>query len=354
MPPVTDAHAALIVVAIALVALFLYELLHAREGAASAAAWDRFHGIAGDRGLQGTELATLEAWARRAALADPASVLIDRAVFDRYVRDRVQDLDRIEEAPPGSEARKSRLEELARLRRRLGHAPLPPPAPLVSSRDLLPGVRVTVRPDAPASGTAPPGRLVVAWVDEEAVELAPIDADPAEKAFYEAALSGRGCWAVFGRPGEATYRFRSRILARPSVAVPSLVLAHGEFLVKEERRRTPRIVHKFPVTIRVTDPATSATRSVEAETTDLSWGGIGVASRDPIARGSLLALDLPLGGQAGAIPVTAKVVAQTPQEGGRGFLLNTQFTNVSPAARTQLQVFLGAAHHKLKTATAQV
>src|SRR5581483_3740642 len=134
----------------------------------------------------GEELLTLEAWARRAALADPAAVLIDRTIFDRYVRDRVSDLDRTDDAPAGAAIRKRRLDDLARLRRKLGHAPAPPPAPLVSSRDLLPGVRVTIRPDAPPTGAAPPGRLVVAWVDEEAIELAPLDADPAEKAFYDA------------------------------------------------------------------------------------------------------------------------------------------------------------------------
>ncbi|MEZ0227851.1 MAG: hypothetical protein ACAI25_04450, partial [Planctomycetota bacterium] len=178
-PPVGDAHAALVVVALSLVALAIWEALRAREGAASAAAWDRFHGFAAERGVGGDQLVALEAWARRAALADPASVLVDRTIFDRHVRDRVTDLDRIEDAAPGSEIRKQRLEDLARLRRKLGHAPAPPPAPLVSSRDLLPGVRVTIRPDALSTGNPPAGRLVVAWVDEEAIELAPLDGDPA-------------------------------------------------------------------------------------------------------------------------------------------------------------------------------
>jgi c-di-GMP-binding flagellar brake protein YcgR len=269
---------------------------------------------------------------------------VDRTIFDRYVRDRVTDLDRIEECPPGSEVRKQRLEGLARLRRKLGHAPAPPPAPLVSSRDLLPGVRVTIRPDALSTGNPPAGRLVVAWVDEEAIELGPLDGDPAEKAFYEAVGSGRGCWAVFGRPGEATYRFRSRILGRPGVELPSLVLGHGDFLVKEERRRTPRVVHKFPVTVRVQD----ADRVLQAETVDVSWGGVGLLLPEPIARGSILAFELPLNSPADAIPVTAKVVGSSAQEAGRGHVLNTQFATVAPAARTQLQVFLGAAHRQLK------
>ena len=345
MPPVEDAHAALVVVALAFVALALFEALRAGEGATSAAAWDRFHAFGQDRGIAGAELASLEAWARRAALADPLAVLVDRTIFDRYVRDRVSELDRLEAAPPGSALRKQRLEELARLRRRLGHAPTPAPAPLVSSRDLLPGVRVTVRPDALPTGAPPPGRLAVAWVDEEAIELAPIDGDPAEKAFYEAAAPGRGCWAVFGRPGEATYRFRSRLLGRPGVELPSLVLGHGDFLVKEERRRTPRIVHRFPVTLRA---AGVDTRVLQGDTVDLSRGGLGLLVAEPVAKGTLLALDLPLQGPHDAIPVTVKVIASSGQEGGRNHVLNTQFATIQPAARTQLQVFLGAAHHKLK------
>ena len=52
------------------------------------------------------------------------------------------------------------------------------------------------------------------------------------------------------------------------------------------------------------------------------------------------------------IPVTVKVVGLSPQEGGRGHVLNAQFATVSPAARTQLQVFLGAAHRQLKAQAA--
>jgi hypothetical protein len=194
-------------------------------------------------------------------------------------------------------------------------------------------------------------------VDEEAVELAPIDGDPAEKAFYEAAAPGRGCWAVFGRPGEATYRFRSRLLARPGVELPSLVLGHGDFLVKEERRRTPRIVHRFPVTLRLgteagggagRPEAPQAARVLQGNTVDLSWGGLGLLVAEPVAKGTVLALDLPLQGLHDAIPVTVKVVATSGQEGGRSHVLNTQFATIQPAGRTQLQVFLGAAHHKLK------
>lgn len=350
-PPVGDAHAALVVVALSLVALAVWEALRAREGAANAAAWDRFHAFAAERGVSGDELVALEAWARRAALADPATVLIDRTIFDRHVRDRVNDLDRIDDAAPGSEVRKQRLEDLARLRRKLGHAPAPPPAPLVSSRDLLPGVRITIRPDALSTGNPPAGRLVVAWVDEEAVELAPLDGDPAEKTFYEAAGAGRGCWAVFGRPGEATYRFRSRILGRPGVELPSLVLGHGDFLVKEERRRTPRVIHKFSVTVKTQGDPT-AERALAADTIDVSWGGVGLAVLEPVARGTLLALELPLNSSADTIPVTVKVVGSSAQEGGRGHVLNTQFATVSPAARTQLQVFLGAAHRQLKAQAA--
>jgi hypothetical protein len=213
-------------------------------------------------------------------------------------------------------------------------------------------VRVTVRPDAPPSGPVPPGRLVVAWVDEEAIELAPLDADPAEKAFYEAVAAGRGCWATFGRPGETTYRFRSRLLARPDVPLPSLVLGHGDFLVKEERRKTPRVVHKFPVSIRLEAGEGGPGRVLAADTLDLSWGGIGLSVAGDVPRGSLLAVDLPLDSPQDVIPVTVKVLASSGQEGGRGCVLNTQFATVSPAARTRLQVFLGAAHRQLKAAAA--
>jgi len=347
-PPVGDAHAALVVLALALIALAAFEALRARDGAASAAAWDRFQLAAFDRGLAGPELDALAAWARRAALIDPLLVLTDRAVFDRYVRDRVNDLDRLEDSPPGSGLRKQRLEALAALRRQLGHAPAPPPAPLVSSRDLLPGVRVTVRPDAPPGGPVPPGRLVVAWVDEEAIELAPLDGDPAERAFYEAAAAGRGCWAVFGRPGETTYRFRSRLLARPGVETPSLVLGHGDFLVREERRKTPRVIHRFPVKARSLEGPEVV---LQVDTIDVSWGGVGLASKEGVARGAKLAFDLPLDSPADSIPVTVKVVG-SQQEGATGFVLNTQFSEVNAAARTRLQVFLGAAHRQLKAQTA--
>jgi c-di-GMP-binding flagellar brake protein YcgR len=354
MPPVGDAHAALVVAAVCLLALAVFEALRARSGSGNAVAWDRFHLAALERGLGEADTAALASWARRAALVNPVAVLLDRAVFDRFIRDRLGDLDRTNLEPSTPASRRLLLDQLGALRHRLGHDPLPPPAPLVSSRDLLPGVKVTVRPDQPSSGPVPPGRLVVRRVDEEAIELAPIDGDPSEKAFYDVALPGRAVWAVFGRAGETTYRFRARLLERPGVEIPSLVLGHGDFLVREERRKTPRVLHRFPVSARIQSMAGEAVpeRALELRTVDISWGGLGFLGAEAVPRGSRLALELPLDSERDTVPVTVRVVGTSVAEeaGASVHTLNTQFVDMSPAVRTRLQVFLGAAHRQLKAA----
>ncbi|MBI3722585.1 PilZ domain-containing protein [bacterium] len=354
-PPVADAQAALALLALSLVALALFELARAGRGSegASVPAWDRFEREALARGLEASEVASLSLWARRGSADEPSLVLVDRATFDRFVRDEVSGLDRDGGPPQGSPARRDALERLSFLRKKLGHeAPGAGSAgkPLVSSRDILAGTRVTVRPDQLPGAPLATGRLIVARTDEEALELAPDASDPAERAFREAASPGRGAWVVFGRSGEATFRFRARVLSRPGLEPPRLVVSHGDFLLKEERRKTPRIEHR--AVVRVLSVDGDAARAFEGETLDLSSGGLSLLSPVPLARGARLVASLPLHGAAAAIEVTIRVVGAGVREGGgeRAHFLNAQFVEMAPAARGQLQTFLGAAR---KTAAAR-
>ena len=69
--------------------------------------------------------------------------------------------------------------------------------------------------------------LIVAGIDEEGVHV------DHEWTTRTRSRLGPG-WATFARDGEGYYRFRTSPLGET-------VLAHGTFLVHEERRRDPRV-----------------------------------------------------------------------------------------------------------------
>jgi hypothetical protein len=334
-PPVGDAELAFTLIALALGAALVEVLVGSAQ-----AGWDRFQLLCFERGVGDTDRAALAAWARRAELADPAQVLLDRALFDRFVRDRVADIAVLE--PPGSEGRRAAVAALGRLRGTLRHLPVRSPGAPVSSHDVIEGLRVSVRPDPLAGGTSPPARLAVVSVDEEGIVVAPLADDPPERAFHEAARTGRGVWVTFARSGEALHRFRSRVLDRPGVAPPALVLSHGEFLVREKRRRTPRVA--FRVRARVLSVDGDPSRAFEAETLDVSLGGLAILAPAPLPRGARLAVEIALETGKVPVPVTIKVVGSGVREidGVPRAFLSGPFAELSSDVRSQLASVVNA------------
>jgi hypothetical protein len=341
IPPVGDAELALVFIVIAFAAALLEAFARTSQGGATPASWDRFHHLCHDRGLSEQETTTLAVWAQRAALNEPASACRDRTLFDRFVRDRVAEVSAVE--APGSLGRRAAVENLGRLRRKLGHTPAPARTGPLSSHDVPAGVRVTVRPDPVPTGAVPPGKLVVGLVDEEGIELLPIEGEPAERAFYDACPAGRGSWVVFGRPGEAIYRFRARTLERPGIAPGALFIAHGEFLVKEERRRAPRLPLRAKA--RVVSVDADAARAFDAETLDVSIGGLALSVPEVIARGARLALEIALEPGKDPVPVTMRVVGSGVREidGASRTFLNGQFVDLAAPSRTRLSAFVSSA-----------
>lgn len=350
IPPVEDAAFAAATLGLAFAASVLETIARSSHGAATAAAWDRFQMVCSERGLSELDTAALSVWARRASLPEPANVIGDRGLFDRFVRDRVAELAALE--APGSPGRAAAISALGALRRQLGHAPAPPPTVPVSSHDAVPGVRVTVRPDPLPTGSVPPGHFVVEAADEEGLVAGALADDPADAVFYEALAPGRGCWVVFGRGAHAVFRFRSRVLARPGVDRPALFLGHGEFLLKEERRRAPRLPLRTRVRVLTVDG--DASRAFDAETHDLSVGGVGLLVPAPLPRGARLAAEIALPGSApdaghapgdAPVPVTLKVVGSGVREldGTSRAYVNGQFVDLAPGTRTRISAFLPSA-----------
>lgn len=323
MPPVLDSLPAMLLPALVLAALAFGMPFTGRREAARRQAWSRFNAAAVQRGLSGLDRELLAAWAREELPDAPYLVLARRRDFDRFARAEVQRL--------GGGA--AHLERVAALRRQLGFDGVAGPAQ--STHDVRPGERVELRYDDGARADA---RVVA--VDEAAVTIEPLG--------RARALPAAPAWASFSRDGDGTYRFRTAVRPRRSPAGerPRHELAHGDFLLREERRRAPRAplgqapfwvaVERLPDGFAPDDP-----EGVEVEALDVSTGGLALLADRDVRRGSELGLDLALGG--GVIrDLRARVLGRGYREGGgrRAHFLHCAFVDLDPVQRRQLEEYV--------------
>ncbi len=305
-PVVLDTLPALVLPALVLLALALVMPFTGRREASRRDAWARFHAAARRRGLGGADRELLAAWAREQLPEAPFLVLARRREFDRFARSEAQRW-------PGRE----HLERLAALRAQLGFEPGPGPA--VSTNDVRVGERLELRYDDGARVD-----LRVVGVDEAAITVEPLRRGRA------AALRAAPAWAAFGRDGDGTYRFRTTVHAAPG-AGPRAALGHGDFLVREERRREPRAslagvpfwvaVERLPDGFAPDDP-----EGVEVEALDVSTGGLALLADRDVRRGSL----------------RARVVGRGYREGGgrRAHFLHCAFVDLDPVQRRLLDEYV--------------
>jgi len=319
-----DLLPAMLVPALVLIALAVFMPFTGAEEARRRQAWARFESLARIRGLTTAEREALAAWARVNGAEAPHLVLSRRQDFDRFVKSEVARLREVTADPAG---RRAALEGLARLRERLGlGSDGGRPA---SSHDLEPGDRLAVRSDA---GVRRDVRVTA--VDEEGIDVEPLDG-------VRRPIAGP-VWVTFGRgDGTGTYRFRSRPLGRRRA------LAHGDFLIHEERRVEPRIplalppfwlaVERLPDGAAPEDP-----EGVEVEVLDVSTGGLGLLADRDVRKGSELSLDLPLGGGIVVRDLTARVLGRGYREGGgrRPHFLHCQLDGLDEPQRRVLEAFI--------------
>jgi hypothetical protein len=288
-------------------------------------AWARFDAIARIRNVSARDRDSMERWARVSCARSPHLVLARRKDFDRFARAEVQ---RHLGLPP--EAFQYILARLSALRDSLGFGPGPGPAQ--SSHDMAPGEVLILRQDD--------GRKVSLVVD--AVDEAGIEVEVEDRDFSGLLSSG---WATFSREGEGYYRFRTHALRAGR-------LAHGDFLVHDERRRDLRvIVEADPFWIAVErlpdGAAPEDPEGVEVEVVDVSVGGVALLADREVRRASELWLDLPLG-RGGSTPrvrgLRARVLNHGYREGGgrRPHFVHCQWIELPEAPRKVLEGFVFA------------
>lgn len=323
MFPAWDVIPATLLPALVLVALAVFMPFTGRAEARRRAAWARFDALCRIRGLPSHERDALAAWARVSCPESPHLVLSRRQDFERFVRSEVQRL-----GPPGlvGEVRRAFLHRLRDLRTRLGF--VPGPGRPLSTHDLRPGERLELRFDDGRRLDA-----VVTEVDEEGIGLRPL---PGAR---EARLAP--AWVSFQREGEGAFRFRAAPLPG------RLALAHGEFLIHEERRREPRVVLSmapFWISVeRLPDGAAPEDpEGVEVEILDLSVGGLALLADRDVRRGSEVMIDLPLGAGIMVRGLRARVLGRGYREGGGRLphFLHCQFLDPPEPARKVLDAFV--------------
>lgn len=290
-------------------------------------AWARFDALARIRGVSARDRGAMERWARVSCPRSPHLVLVRRKDFDRYARSQAQ---RYRGLPP--ESYQPELERLGYLREQLGFGLGPGDAQ--STHDIVPGELLQLRQDA-----GEPVMLIVEGVDEEGIH---VSLEGRSRVSLERVSIG---WATFSRESEGHYRFRTFPL-RPGL------LAHGDFLVHEERRRDLRVAVEAPpfwvAVDRLPDGgAPEDPEGVEVELLDLSVGGAAFLSDREVRRGSWLWLDLPLGDGPSSPRVRAlraEVLNHGFREGGgrRPHFLHCRWIEIPEAPRKVIEAFVFA------------
>ncbi len=327
MPAPHDLLPALLLPAFVLIVFALVMPVTGARAARREASWARFDALCRVRGLSSPEREALAGWARVTIPEKPYDVLVRRKDFDRFARTEAA---RLRSAGPAAHA--EHLEQLGRLRERLGFGRRG--GPPQSSHDLAPGDRLSLRLD-----------------DGERIDLQALGIDEAgiQARFLDAPRRELGPgWAIFARDGEGTYRFRTE--ARRSAR--GLLLTHGRFLVREERRQDARVtvrsepfwgaVERLPDGAAPEDP-----EGVELEVIDVSAGGAAFLADRAVRRGARLWLDLPLGDGDGGPRirgVRADVLGAGFREGGgrRPYFVHCAFTSLEPIQRRVLEAYVAS------------
>jgi hypothetical protein len=322
MPTPVDLQPTLWLLILLLLSLAVFMPYTGRRERQRREAWERFDNLIRIKGVLGVDRESLANWARVSLYENPHNVLIRRKDFDRYARSEVQRVRGLD-----TEAFAFQIARLGALRRSLGFERSPGLA--YSSHDLTVGELLEVRQDD--------GQRVlfrVLRVDEEGVHTQPLSGQLRN-------LSPG--WATFTRDGEGSYRFRTSQLR-------ASVLAHGDFLMLEERRSDPRVALKsqpFWIAVdRLPDGAAPEDpEGIEVEAIDVSRRGLALLADRRVRKGSEVELDLPLGdGPSGPHlhGVRARVIGTGFREGGgvRPHFLHCLLSPLDSSRERVLEAFL--------------
>lgn len=291
----------LLALAVALLLLFLSRPLRRRFQRAR-----RFRELLRQRGLSPAERRRVRALAREAG-ADPLQVVEQREAFERATA-RALRLHAGEASPL-----------VRRLRQALSFDRVPASAPLLSSRELLPGALLLVG-DLPARVTA---------VTEEVLAVA-LEGDPGLAPGDEATVA-------LARGREARYRLRcrARSVERSSPEGFILLLGHDEAPERIQARIAVRVALRGGVGLtRLAPEGGEEEAALLGELLDLSAGGALVASRTPLAKGERYLLSF--GAAQNRFERLEAEVLRAEEQPGGVWRAHLSFRALDPAVRNRL------------------
>jgi len=199
------------------------------------------------------------------------------------------------------------LEELARIRKRLGFDRLPPDQPVRTTRQLAQGQTLSLWPQSSDPAQATP--YLVISKDEQALITAPLlSTSPAWS--LGTPLSGR-----FRRERDTEYRFATRLLA---LTPHTLTLQHADRLERLQARAFFRWETSFPLTL-LAGTGNGKTHRLEGVVTNISGGGLRVRIQEGIPAGTRIVIDPQYRGPFPLAGVYGQVVSGH-EEAQRGYL----------------------------------
>lgn len=272
---------------------------------------NRFHRLLAARGLSAEDVRFAAAMAARAAV-EPLDLVTHLDAFERATA-----LALGHGAPAGDEA----AARIRRLRHALGYDRLPAHTPLLSTRELSPGVALEV--------AGQPGVLVE--VDEAGLTV--------EVREPPAAPAGQQVSLTLAHAREARYVLGCRLAA----AHPQpgggwhLRFEHDEHPARQQQREYVRVRVDGPIVLRPVAPwqpgLPALAAEVHARLVDLSGGGAAATCRAALPVGALVRASFAVGGAA--FDGLRAVVLGCHAEGG-GHRLQLEFTGRPGAERERL------------------
>lgn len=279
-----------------------------------------FARLAADKNLTATDQALIQRLAARAA-AEPLVVGTHLDVFERATAALLG----AAAAPAAGAPVEGLFAEVARLRRTLGFHVLPEQFPLLSTRELVSGVRVDV---GGVAGMV--GEVNEAWFDVEC----------SAEAVFSAAVD-QTVRVAFVRGGEARYVARCAVAAAiPAHAPRQLFLRHDERPERTQKRNAVRVTVRGEIHLRARPAEASPTEGMRdegvthGELVDLSIGGMAIAVESKLAVGTSLRASFDWEGNAYAdLPV---VVLQCEARSRNVHIARLQFRGLGVADENRL------------------
>lgn len=224
------------------------------------------------------------------------------------------------------------LEELARIRVRLGFDHLPQDQPVRTTRQLPQGQTLNLWPQDADPAQATP--CLVVSRDEGTLVAAPLlNNPPTWKA-------GTPLSVRFRRAQDAEYRFATRLLA---FTPHTLSLQHADQVERLQVRAFFRWETSFPLTLLV-NIGHGQTRSLEGTVTNISGGGLRLRVQEGVPTGTRVQVDPAYLGPFPLAGVHAQVVS-TSAEAQRGWV-RVQFVDLP--GKVEAQILRRIFQHQLK------